>query len=151
MLFFIEFKFCLTLHGWQMVQRKQDELYSLKHCRRQVCLLLINLKLSWWALVWHDIISAKYCWSLNRWASYDINSHNAHSAHINNLFLLQLFSEHQATMGTRSLFPRTQNAPQFPWLFMWSNLNLWLASVWTNSSHIVGVAGHGHWPQPIDT
>lgn len=79
---------------------KQDGLYSLKHCRRQVHLLLINLKLSCWALVWYDISYSKRCWSLDRWASYDINSQNAHSAHINNLFLLPLYLVHHATMGT---------------------------------------------------
>jgi len=76
-------------------REKQDELYSLKQCRRQVCLLLLlllllNLKLSCWALVWFDIIS-HYCWSLDGWASFDTNSRDAHSAHINNHFLFPSF------------------------------------------------------------
>ena len=130
-------------------REKQDELYSLKHCTRQVCLLLINLKLSCRALVRYDIIS-KHCWSLDRWASFDINSHNVYSLHINILLLLPLCPAHHATVGT-VLFPGTQHVPQFPQLFMWTNLNFWLASAWTNSSHIVWVAGHGHWPQWINT
>lgn len=57
-LFFAEFKLCFALHA-RWCSQKQDELYSLKHCRRRVCLLLINLKLSCWVcLVWYDIISA---------------------------------------------------------------------------------------------
>lgn len=129
-------------------REKRDEPYSLKHCRRQVCLLLINLKLSCWALVCLDITS-QHCWSLDRWASFDINSHNAHSAHINNLFLLPLSPARHATVGI--VPPGHKVLLNFPrYLCALISICGWQACEQT-PTHIVGVAGHGHWPQRINT
>ena len=75
---------------------KQDELYSLKHCRRQPRLLLINLKLSCRALVCYDMISATVS-TAGVWtdgACYDINSLKAHGARINNHPSSYLFCWH---------------------------------------------------------
>lgn len=44
------------------------------------------------AMVYHISYSTD-CWSLDRWACFDLNSHNACSGHINNFFLF-LFSWH---------------------------------------------------------